>query len=93
MGDIADMVLEGLLDEVTGEYIGDINRQQFGMEAPGFPVSYSRNRPKDLSTQVVCPVCGKSLDQLGIYHHAAKRHPELYDQLENAVMSILEENT
>lgn len=40
MGEIADMILEGLLDEETGEYIGDKNLEKFGVEAPGFPVSY-----------------------------------------------------
>lgn len=43
MGDIADMVLEGLLDEQTGEYIGEKNKQVFGNEAPGFPVSYEQD--------------------------------------------------
>lgn len=41
MGEIADMILDGLLDEETGEYIGDENMEMFGDEAPGFPVSYS----------------------------------------------------
>lgn len=42
MGDIADMMLEGILDEETGEYIGEENKERFGSEAPGFPVSYER---------------------------------------------------
>ena len=42
MGDIADMILEGILDEETGEYIGDENKERFGIESPGFPVSYER---------------------------------------------------
>lgn len=40
MGDIADMILEGLLDEQTGEYIGDKNLEKYGTESPGFPVTY-----------------------------------------------------
>ena len=44
MGDIADMMLEGLLDEETGEYIGDVNEEIYGEEAPGFPISYERQR-------------------------------------------------
>lgn len=55
MGDIADMILEGLLDEETGEYIGDRNKQLYGEEAPGFPVSYS----KAPSKKDKCPICGK----------------------------------
>ena len=42
MGDIADMMLEGILDEETGEYIGDHNLEKYGTEAPGFPVSLER---------------------------------------------------
>jgi hypothetical protein len=40
MGEIADLVLEGYLDEITGEYIGDRNLDKFGCEAPGFPLTY-----------------------------------------------------
>lgn len=42
MGDVADMILYGLLDEETGEYIGDLNKKKYGKEAPGFPISYER---------------------------------------------------
>lgn len=42
MGDIADMMLEGILDEETGDYIGNENKERFGTESPGFPVSYER---------------------------------------------------
>lgn len=44
MGEIADMLIEGLLDEETGEYIGDHNLAVYGVEAPGFPVSLQRER-------------------------------------------------
>jgi hypothetical protein len=50
------MILEGLLDEETGEYIGDRNRSLYGEEAPGFPVSYNRK-----PTRVPCPHCGKRI--------------------------------
>jgi len=43
MGEIADMMLEGLLDEETGEYIGDYCKQKYGTESPGFPVSIERD--------------------------------------------------
>lgn len=44
MGDIADMMLDGTLDEETGEYIGDHNKERYGTESPGFPVSLERER-------------------------------------------------
>lgn len=44
MGDIADMMLEGLLDEETGEYIGDSNLEEYGTEAPGFPRSIQKEQ-------------------------------------------------
>lgn len=37
---MADLMLEGLLDSGTGEYVGDLNRRYYGVEAPGFPVTY-----------------------------------------------------
>lgn len=46
MGDIADMVLEGLLDSETGEYIGEENQEVYGEEAPGFPVTYEAKKSK-----------------------------------------------
>lgn len=51
MGDIADMMLEGILDEVTGEYIGDYNERRFGTKAPGFPLSYERKRRRKPDTR------------------------------------------
>lgn len=43
MGDITDMMLDGTLDCETGEYIGDSNKEVFGEEVPGFPVSYEKD--------------------------------------------------
>jgi len=51
MGEIADMVIEGLLDEETGEYIGDINESIYGIEAPGFPISYARQRSEEKESE------------------------------------------
>ena len=42
MGDYADMILDGTLDEFSGEYIGDHNLDKYGTESPGFPVSLER---------------------------------------------------
>lgn len=47
MGEIADMVLEGLLDEVTGEYIGDRNITEYGVEDPGFPITYENEEEEE----------------------------------------------
>lgn len=63
MGEIADMMLEGVLDEETGEYIGDINEAVYGSAAPGFPVSYEPDAQH--SHTIHCPVCGKSVKHPG----------------------------
>ena len=47
MGEIADMMLDGILDAETGEYIGDRNKELFGDESPGFPVSYEKDHPNN----------------------------------------------
>jgi hypothetical protein len=59
MGEIADMMLDGLLDEESGEYIGDINKERFGCESPGFPVSYERSSKKNSN-----PIARKLLSRL-----------------------------
>jgi hypothetical protein len=83
MGDIADMVLEGLLDEETGEYIGDRNLEEYGFEAPGFPVSYERDSESfdipfiheiDELKKRQCPMCSKKVSPVGLYDHINKRH-------------------
>lgn len=65
MGDIADMMLEGLLDEESGEYIGDVNKRYFGTESPGFPISYERE---------TCPICGKRTKLGGLPQHMEAKH-------------------
>lgn len=69
MGDIADMMLEGLLDEQTGEYIGDTNERLYGEAAPGFPVSYAAT---DGTTN--CPICGKRVKSVGLLQHTEAKH-------------------
>lgn len=65
MGDIADMMIEGLLDEETGEYVGDINKEIYGTESPGFPVSYEREE---------CPICDKKCKKGGLLQHMRAKH-------------------
>ena len=77
MGDIAEMMLEGLLDEETGEYIGDINSKRYGSESPGFPVSYERDRRESnqrKSNKTSCPKCGKRVKKAGIDMHLKDVH-------------------
>lgn len=84
MGEIADMMLEGLLDEETGEYVGDLNEAYFGDRAPGFPVSYDKDRPyvagmpldHPSEDKVRCPYCDKSLKLIGLQDHIVAKHVE-----------------
>ena len=66
MGEIADMILEGLLDEETGECIGDINKEIYGEEAPGFPVSHER--------KIKWPRCNKKVNKIGLDNHIKDKH-------------------
>ena len=77
MGDIADAIIEGLMDSVTCEYIGHKNIVKYGSEAPGFPVTYENpshndriaKELDDYLTSVLedpvwsCPNCGFKLIQ------------------------------
>ena len=79
MGDYADMVLEGLLDEETGEYIGDHNEAKHGTAAPGFPVSLereAREARKSVSRKVACDVCGKRVKPMGLQMHKRDVHDQ-----------------
>jgi len=69
MGEIADMIVEGLLDEESGEYIGDTNEILYGSEAPGFPISYERSGNK-----VNCPQCNKRVKRVGLSMHIRDVH-------------------
>lgn len=86
MGEIADMMIEGLLDEETGEYIGDRNKEIYGDEAPGFPVSYEREAREKAERKAEniarnarqkktkCPECGKRVKEVGLAQHIADVH-------------------
>lgn len=65
MGDIADMMLDGTLDEETGEYLGDFNEEIFGTPSPGFPVSLERTE---------CPICEKIVKPGGLAQHMKAKH-------------------
>ncbi len=65
MGEIADMMIEGIIDEVTGEYLGDFNEEIFGVPAPGFPISLEREE---------CPLCTKRVKPGGLAQHMRAKH-------------------
>ncbi|MDA9095562.1 hypothetical protein N9J88_04115 [Porticoccaceae bacterium] len=77
MGDIAGMILEGLLDKESGEYIGDKNIKNYGKESPGFPISYgSGSKPKRKHEKVECPQCNKRVKKAGLSMHVNSMHGE-----------------
>lgn len=75
MGEIADMMLEGLLDEETGEYIGEANLGVYGAEAPGFPISYEREAAPE-KERADCPICGRRVKAVGLHQHVQDSHGE-----------------
>ena len=89
MGEAADMLLDGLLDEQTGEYIGDQNKRLFGEAAPGFPVTYNeeaywqkkwRQPGKKLKRTDKCPHCDRLCKgQLALQQHILAKHSEPLD--------------
>lgn len=76
MGEIADMMLDGTLDAETGEYIGDANRELYGMESPGFPVTYgdSEAGQNPRRQREPCPHCGKRVKAIGLTDHIRDVH-------------------
>jgi hypothetical protein len=86
MGDYADMVLEGVIDEFTGEYVGDHNLEKYGVEAPGFPVSLEREAEEKAALKaqniarnaakkkVKCRICGKKVKAVGLADHQRDAH-------------------
>ena len=74
MGEYADMVLEGLLDEESGEYIGDTNMKKYGTESPGFPISYEREARENKAQKVNCPQCNKRVKVAGLVMHIRDVH-------------------
>jgi hypothetical protein len=86
MGDIADLILDGTLDEETGEYIGDHNLEKYGSESPGFPVSINREAREErkqkarniakntAQKKTKCPECGKKVKIIGLAMHRRDVH-------------------
>ena len=59
MGEISDMILDGTLDSITGEYIG---------EACGYTRS-STIHSRAKRTKTGCPICGKKVTRVGLPRH------------------------
>lgn len=72
MGDYADMMIEGLLDEETGELIDG--------DAPGYPRSPTRDarnqsNRKSKGKKVKCPHCARKLkSEDGLQQHIKDVH-------------------
>lgn len=64
MGDYAEMFIQGLVDQHTGEIIDG--------EAPGYPRSKQPPKPP----KVKCPVCGKKVSSIGLAQHTKDKHPQ-----------------
>lgn len=77
MGDAADMILDGLLDEETGELIDG--------DAPGYPRSPTREarqrmRPRRRKPKgtTPCELCGKKFrGDAGLAAHYQAKHPDV----------------
>lgn len=65
MGDIADMMLEGVLCEGCGVYLkGD---------APGYPRQCADCKPSK-ADKAPCPVCRKKIKLVGLADHMLAKH-------------------
>jgi hypothetical protein len=70
MGEIADMMLDGTLDYVTGEYLG---------EGDGYPrtlehIEEKHNiKPYEI-TKWKCEICGRWIHPKGLKQHAYAKH-------------------
>ena len=67
MGEIADMIIDGMLDSETHEVIDGTS--------PGYPRTSHRRAPKPAT--VKCPLCGKQCkSQQGVEDHKRAKHAD-----------------
>lgn len=67
MGKYADMIIDGLVDQYTGEVIDG--------DAPGFPRNKKRKKPRGGIGEERCERCGKRFKtQQGVSDHMADVH-------------------
>lgn len=70
MGEVADMMLDGTLCQVCGEFLND--------DPPGYPCTCygCRARPSTPPTpKVKCPICFKTVKAAGLADHTRVVHP------------------
>jgi len=80
MSEIADMMIEGLIDSETGELIdGDSPGYPRSVNWPG-SVSFGRQKKKSykpgpvVSGKVQCPQCSKRVKAAGLKDHLRDKH-------------------
>lgn len=81
MGQIADDMVNGVIDAETGEFLdGDepgYPRVRRGGRIIGQHEAIERSRPKAASAKLKCPHCQKSCKgQQGLAAHIKAKHPE-----------------
>ena len=71
MGEIAEMMLDGTICQVCGEFMGD---------ECGFPRTCTACQPRDHKTPAIakmkCPTCGKKVKAIGLADHQRDVHPD-----------------
>jgi DNA-directed RNA polymerase subunit RPC12/RpoP len=81
MGEIADMMLDGILCETCGVLMDDLIPETGNTlrSAPGFPRQCpdclkSAPRQQTTKNKVTCKVCGKRVKKAGIKDHMKDKH-------------------
>lgn len=69
MGDVSDMILDGVLCQECGEYMGG---------AVGFAQTCRacRSAGPDPHEKIQCDICGKWVKRIGMTHHQRDAHKE-----------------
>ena len=75
MGEIADMMLDGTLDAITGEYIGGSCGYPRSSE-PSFWMNIKQNKEFDAKghERVKCNYCNKMITRIGMKQHFEAKH-------------------
>lgn len=85
MGDIADMILEGLLCQECGTFMEGAEgfprsclicrNEQKRAERPPLSLDFSKRSLVPNTLKVVCPICHKHVGVVGLNQHYLSRHP------------------
>lgn len=65
MGDVADMILDGIICECCGVYIGD---------ECGYPRRCRSCSKPEPAEKAACPICGKRVKSIGLVQHMTDAH-------------------